>query len=140
MEIYGKIVNEKGEPIGGAGVQRYYPTGENYSAVITSSSDGSFNGRVPDRDYYWIVSAPGYLPLPVSLANALHDRPDLPIIVGLEPDPVVATLPIAMPDQPADLGDPAPAWVWVAGGAAACAAALWFFASPREKVKLRKIL
>jgi hypothetical protein len=136
MEIFGKVVDERGAPIQGASIQRYYPTGEIYSSVIASGSGGLFNGRVPDRNYFWTVSAPGYLTLPVSLENALHDRADLPIVVQLEPDPMIAA---AVMPEPVNLRDETSPVIWIAGGIAIGAGALWIFGDNRTKVKIRKI-
>jgi len=136
MEIWGKIVDENGAPIAGASLQRYYPDGQIYSSVLASADSGLVNGRVPGREYYWIVSAPGYLPMPVSLAEAVNDRPDLPIVVRLEADPLLAEI-IPGDNLP---GEKIPAAVWIVGGAAATVAALWFLGSPRDKVKMRKLI
>lgn len=143
MEIYGKILDAAGNPIAGASIQRMYPTGENYSSVVISATDGSFNGRVPDRSYFWVVSKPGYLSLPVNLANALHDRPDLPFNVHLETDPSVGIEEeVFTSEEYAAMqeNNNAPAWLWILGGATVGAVGLWYLGSPRTKVKLRKIL
>jgi hypothetical protein len=137
MEIYGKVINEKGDPVSGASIQRYYPDGQAYSSVIPSSIDGSFNGRVPDRNYFWVISAPGYLSLPVSLENALHDRADLPIVVQLEADPSLA-LSVSPPPIQQEEEQISPVW-YFAGGVAIAGGALWYLSDNRTKVKIRKI-
>lgn len=144
MEIYGKVINQKGEPIVGASIQRYYPGGEIYSAAIISALDGSFLAPVPGTSYYWVVSAPGYLSTPVSLQNATTFNYSSPVVAQLEPDPSVG---VAVNDyltseewEAMQANQKVPAIVWILGGAAAAAAGVALFGSPRLKVKLRKIL
>lgn len=134
MEIYGVIKDVRGFPVAGS-VQRFYPTGEIYSSVIPVSDTGMFNAPVPERDYYWIVSAPGYLPRPVSLESALHNRPDLPMTVTLEIDPSLEVIEPVEVFEDVEYNPIA----WGVGGATVAAAALWFFGGARAKVKMRKI-
>lgn len=135
MEIYGIVEDVRGFPVKGATVTRFYPTGEVYSSVIPVGDTGMFNGRVPERDYYWTVSAPGYLTRPVSLENALHDRSDLPMRVTLEADPSLEVIEPVEVYEDVEYNPIA----WGVGGATVAAAALWFFGGARARVKMRKI-
>lgn len=135
MEIYGVVKDGRGYPITGASVQRFYPTGENYSSVVPVGASGMFNAPVPDTSYFWKVSAPGYIARPVSLENALHNRPDAPLLVTLENDPM---LEVPAPVEVFEDIEYNPI-AWGVGGAGVAAAALWFFGGARTKVKMRKI-
>jgi hypothetical protein len=135
MEIFGIVRDESGAPVAGAQVQRYYPTGEAYSAPVESASNGFFNGRVPGTDYFWRVSSPGFITQPVSLEGAVSNNEGAPIIVTLERDPL---LEIQFLPEPVVVEKP-PVAVYVVGGAAAALAAVWLLGSPRDKVRIRKI-
>lgn len=86
MEIFGTVVSmADNRPVAGAVVTRLYPNGGRYDVDIIADQYGNFNGRVEDRTYSWVVSAPGYFPAEVSLADALHNEPMQPKIVKLSP-------------------------------------------------------
>lgn len=136
MEIYGQVTTEAGEPIKGASIYRIFPTGETYSAVVPSGEGGYFNGRVPDPSYYWMVTAPGYLSMPVAVPEFENNIAD-PVIVKLVRDPAALMhgSPVVHPDPPAQFS-PALA---VLLGAGVGTVALWFIGDRRTKVKMRKI-
>lgn len=70
-----QIVDEQtGQPLPGATVQRYYPVSQGggiYSSPVIADSNGVANGRVPDRNYFWIVTNVGYADKRVDLTNAI---------------------------------------------------------------------
>lgn len=91
MEIFGTVINEAGDPVPFATVQRRYPDGQDYSNALMADMNGYFNGRVPDDSYTWIITSVGYKPVEVSLngymenANVMvrmqKDYQDMPEVV-----------------------------------------------------------
>lgn len=138
MEIWGIVKDVRGYPVANASVQRYYPTGEVYSSVIVSGDSGLFNGRVPNDLHYWLVSAPGYLPRPISLEGLATNDITAPVLVTLEDDPLLTAAVQPRPSMP-DLSMSAAPLLWGVGGAAVAAAGLWYIGGNRDKVKMRKI-
>lgn len=136
MEIWGIVKDQRGFPIREAMIQRYYPTGEIYSSPVLSGEGGLFNGRVPQDDHYWIVSAPGFLPRPISLEGVHTNDISTPILVTLEADPMTA-VKVEMQEPAVTNYSPV---LWGIGGAAAAAVGLWYLGNKRDKVKMRKII
>lgn len=88
MEIYADVVDAQDlAPVPFATIQRHYPDSQGggvYSSPIVANENGQFNGRVPARDYYWIVTSAGYMPQKYTLENAVSDMPNNPLIVKLQ--------------------------------------------------------
>lgn len=121
MEIFGTVVSSEGRPIGGAIITRLYPNGQQYDLSIIADQNGNFNGRVPGREYSWVVSAAGFFPAEVLLTDALHNEPTRPKVVTLSP---LFSVPVVADQLQADN-----TLLWVG----AIAAAAFVFQKPIKK-------
>lgn len=89
MDVYVMVIDKTtGRSIPGASVQRYYPEATagpmaHYSIPLIAGNDGMVDAPIPDRSYYLIASAPGYLDTRLNLDGALNHRADAPLLIKM---------------------------------------------------------
>lgn len=120
MEIYADAVNiADSSPVAYATVQRLYPDGQAYSSPIIADVNGSFNGRVPDTSFKWLITSAGYLPTTVSLTNAVDNDQDRghPFVVRMTPNDMLPEVVVTPGSNNQEAGSKTPVVAWALAAA-----------------------
>lgn len=89
MDVYAMVIDKTtGRAIPGASVQRYYPEAtagplSPYAIPLLTGNDGIVDAPIPDRSFYLIASARGYLDTRANLDGALNHRADAPLLIKM---------------------------------------------------------